>query len=155
MVQPTLTVPHKVLVFYLTVICEKVCYNVPHADVCKSSVSIKFSVQECLSNWLCVVFFGTLRVHLLFMFPARLCVVLVEIIRIDFFGPCRDDEWSWVWSCSSSRWDFHFHSYVLTIYVRLYWILELVFFNLLYVGGTYARLVYSWYRFFFARLQYW
>ena len=23
-------------------------------------------------------------------------------------------------SCSSSRWDFHFHSYVLTIYVRLY-----------------------------------
>ena len=29
---------------------------------------------------------------------------------------------------SSSRWDFHFHSYVLTIYVRLYWILELVVF---------------------------
>ena len=24
------------------------------------------------------------------------------------------------WSRSSSRWDFHFHSYVLTIYVRLY-----------------------------------
>ena len=32
------------------------------------------------------------------------------------------------WSRSSSRWDFHFHSYVLTIYVRLYWILELVVF---------------------------
>ena len=31
-------------------------------------------------------------------------------------------------SCSSSRWDFHFHSYVLTIYVFLYWILELVVF---------------------------
>ena len=31
-------------------------------------------------------------------------------------------------SLSSSRWDFHFHSYVLTIYVRLYWILELVVF---------------------------
>ena len=29
-------------------------------------------------------------------------------------------------SSSSSRWDFHFHSYVLTIYVCLYWILELV-----------------------------
>ena len=52
-------------------------------------------------------------------------------------------------SCSSSRWDFHFHYYVLTIYVRLYWILELVFFNLLYVVGTYARLVYSWYIFVF------
>ena len=24
------------------------------------------------------------------------------------------------WSRSRSRWDFHFHSYVLTIYVRLY-----------------------------------
>ena len=32
------------------------------------------------------------------------------------------------WSRSSSIWDFHFHSYVLTIYVRLYWILELVVF---------------------------
>ena len=31
-------------------------------------------------------------------------------------------------SRSSSRWDFHFHSYVLTIYVCLYWILELVVF---------------------------
>ena len=31
-------------------------------------------------------------------------------------------------SRSSSRWDFHFHSYVLTIYVRLYCILELVVF---------------------------
>ena len=29
---------------------------------------------------------------------------------------------------SSSRWDFHFHSYVLTIYVRLYWLLEIVVF---------------------------
>ena len=49
-------------------------------------------------------------------------------------------------SSSSSRWDFHFHSYVLTIYVCLYWILELVVFTLLYVGGKYARLVYNWYR---------
>ena len=31
-----------------------------------------------------------------------------------------------LWSCSSSRWDFHFHSYELTIYVRLYWILEIL-----------------------------
>ena len=31
-------------------------------------------------------------------------------------------------SGSSSRWDFHFHSYVLIIYVRLYWILELLIF---------------------------
>ena len=31
-------------------------------------------------------------------------------------------------SRSSSSWDFHFHSYLLTIYVRLYWILELVVF---------------------------
>ena len=31
-------------------------------------------------------------------------------------------------SRSSSRWDFHFHSYVLTIYVRVYWILELIVF---------------------------
>ena len=31
-------------------------------------------------------------------------------------------------SRSSSRWDFHFHSYMLMIYVRLYWILELVVF---------------------------
>ena len=31
-------------------------------------------------------------------------------------------------SRSSSRWNFHFHSYVLTIYVRLYRILELVVF---------------------------
>ena len=52
----------------------------------------------------------------------------------------------WIWVCSMgyiliptfcvyspksrsrSRWDFHFHSNVLTIYVRLYWILELVVF---------------------------
>ena len=31
-------------------------------------------------------------------------------------------------SCSSSIWDFHFHSYVLMIYVSLYWILELIVF---------------------------
>ena len=31
-------------------------------------------------------------------------------------------------SRSSSRWDFHFHSYVLTIYVRLFWLLEVVVF---------------------------
>ena len=31
-------------------------------------------------------------------------------------------------SRSSSRWDFHFHSYVLMICIRLYWILELVVF---------------------------
>ena len=30
--------------------------------------------------------------------------------------------------------------------VCLYWILELVVFTLLYVGGTYVRLVYSWYQ---------
>ena len=36
--------------------------------------------------------------------------------------------WPILLSRSSSRWDFHFHSYVLTIYVRLYWILELVVF---------------------------
>ena len=39
------------------------------------------------------------------------------------------------WSRSSSRWDFYFHSYVLTIYVRLYWILELVVFDSLVRRG--------------------
>ena len=38
-------------------------------------------------------------------------------------------------SRSSSRWDFHFHSYVLTIYVRLYQILELVVFYSLVCRG--------------------
>ena len=38
-------------------------------------------------------------------------------------------------SRSSSRWDFHFHSYVLTIYVFLYWILEpVVFYSLVRRG---------------------
>ena len=49
-------------------------------------------------------------------------------------------------SRSSSRWDFHFHSYVLTIYVCLSWILELVVFYSLVRRGTYARLVYNWYQ---------
>ena len=40
------------------------------------------------------------------------------------FGPTT----SFVQSRSSSIWDFRFHSYVLTIYVRLYSILELVVF---------------------------
>ena len=43
-------------------------------------------------------------------------------------------------SRSSSRWDFHFHSYVLTIYARLYWILELVVFYSL-VRRRYIRKV--------------
>ena len=42
---------------------------------------------------------------------------------------------AWPMSLSSSRWDFHFHSYVLTIYVRLYWILELVVFYSLVCRG--------------------
>ena len=38
-------------------------------------------------------------------------------------------------SHSSSRWDFHFHSFVRTIYVRLYWLLELVvFYSLVHRG---------------------
>ena len=41
----------------------------------------------------------------------------------------------WRLSRSRSRWDFHFHSYVLTIYVCLYWILELVVFNSLVRRG--------------------
>ena len=58
-------------------------------------------------------------------------------------------------SRSSSRWYFYFHSYVLTIYVRLYWILKLLVLYSLVRRGTYTRLVYNWYRFFFTRLQYW
>ena len=39
------------------------------------------------------------------------------------------------WSHSSSRWDSHFHSYVLTIYIRLYWLWEfLVFYSLVRRG---------------------
>ena len=38
-------------------------------------------------------------------------------------------------SRSSSRWDFHIRSYVLTMYVRLYWILELVVFHSLVIMG--------------------
>ena len=38
-------------------------------------------------------------------------------------------------SCSSSRWYFHFHSYALTIYIRLYSILELVVFHFLVRRG--------------------
>ena len=34
----------------------------------------------------------------------------------------------------------------VTIYVRLYWILELIVFTILYVGGKYSRLVYNWYK---------
>ena len=49
-------------------------------------------------------------------------------------------------SISSSIWDSHLHSYVLTLYVRLYWIWKLLVFTLLYVGGTYARLVLSWHQ---------
>ena len=38
-------------------------------------------------------------------------------------------------SHSRSRWDFHFHSYVLTIYVFLYWLLEIsVFYSLVRRG---------------------
>ena len=43
-------------------------------------------------------------------------------------------------SRSSSIWGFHFHSYVLTIYVRLYWLLELVVFYSL-VRRRYIRKV--------------
>ena len=38
-------------------------------------------------------------------------------------------------SISSSRWDSHFHSYVLTIYIRFYWLWELVLFNSLVRRG--------------------
>ena len=34
--------------------------------------------------------------------------------------PTREDKVFAALSCSSSRWDSHFHSYVLTVYVRLY-----------------------------------
>ena len=43
-------------------------------------------------------------------------------------------------SCSSSRWDSHFHHYVLTIYVCLYWLWELVVFYFL-VRKRYIRKV--------------
>ena len=55
------TVPHEVLVFYLTVLFEKVFYNAPYADVRESLIPIKYSDQECLSNRFCDLFFpGTL-----------------------------------------------------------------------------------------------
>ena len=49
-------------------------------------------------------------------------------------------------SRSTSWWDSHFHSCVLTIYIRLYSLWELLVFTILYVGVTYTRLVYSWYQ---------
>ena len=44
-----------------------------------------------------------------------------------------------MWICSKSRWDFHFHYYVLTIYVCLYWILELIVFNSLVRRGYISK----------------
>ena len=55
--------------------------------------------------------------------------------------------------CSSSRWDYHFPFFVLSIYVHLYWSWELVVFTLLYVGGTYAKLVYTWYKNIFRMIE--
>ena len=49
-------------------------------------------------------------------------VAIVDIIIKWFIKPIIDQ------SRSSFRWDFHFHSYVVTMYVCLYWILELVVF---------------------------
>ena len=58
-------------------------------------------------------------------------------------------------SRSSSRWDFHFHSYVLTIYVSLYWILELVVFYSLVWRGYIRKVSVQLVQIFFTRLQYW
>ena len=53
----------------------------------------------------------------------------------------------WGEGCSRSRWEPHFGLYVLRTYEGFYWSWELVvFLNLLYVGGTCARLVYTWYK---------
>ena len=38
-------------------------------------------------------------------------------------------------SCSSCRWDSHFYSYMLTIYVRLYWLWDLIVFYSLVSKG--------------------
>ena len=48
--------------------------------------------------------------------------VLLPFDNHNFFQPLS------CMSRSSSRWEFYFHSYMLTIYVCLYWILELVIF---------------------------
>ena len=89
--------PTRSLIFYLTVLCKKVCDNVPYTNMCKSSVSIKCSGQEYFSNRFCdLIFLGTLQVHPLFVFPASLWVISVDIALI---GVCRswwDDKWSWV-----------------------------------------------------------
>ena len=57
-----------------------------------------------------------------------------------------------VGSRSSSRWDFHFHSYVLTIYVCLYWILELVVFNSLVHRGYIRKVSVQLVQIYFSRV---
>ena len=48
--------------------------------------------------------------------------------------------------CYSFRRESSFCFYVIGTYVGFYWSWELIFLALLYVGGTYARLVYTWYK---------
>ena len=65
-------VHHEVLIFYLTVLCKNVCDNVPHTNVCKASVPVKYSGQEFFCNQFCdLIFPGTLQIHPLFVLPAH------------------------------------------------------------------------------------
>ena len=107
--------------------CGFFCYIFLHMEralVFSNFVLYIFSAYETRSGIvkLCVLFFFV---------ETRSCIVKICVI---FF--CT---WNTL-SHSSYRWNFHFHSYVLLIYVCLYWLLELVVFYSL-VRRRYIRKV--------------
>ena len=70
----------EVLVFYLPVLREEVCDDVPHPEMGKSPIAIKYSGEKRFSNCLRnLIFPCTLQVYPFLEFPCRLRVVAVEV----------------------------------------------------------------------------
>ena len=75
-------ISNKVLIFHLPVLHEEVCDDVPHPEMGKSPIAIKYSGEKRFANCLHDFLFPcTLQVYLFLELPRRLCMVAVDFSR--------------------------------------------------------------------------
>ena len=85
------------MVFHLTVLREEVRDYVPHPEMGKSPIVIKYSGEKLFANCLHDLLFPCmLHVDQLLELPRRLRMVAVEISRGDAICPKWDDESAWI-----------------------------------------------------------
>ena len=91
-----LAISDQVLVLNLPVLHEEVCEDVPHPEMGKSPIEIKYSGKKCFADCLRNLLFPcTLEVYPFLEFPRRFRMVEVEVSRGDAICHQWDDELAW------------------------------------------------------------